>query len=125
MGAPTLRPALPLALLRLDKSILPATVGLIDSGADCSTFPSTWASKIGIDLANDCVESPGNTAGGETTNYVYEQGVEAIICGEKRRLMAIFNDGLNVILLGREDFFSYYKILFDQHAKTFTLEAYS
>jgi hypothetical protein len=124
MGAPSLRPAIPLKLLRVDKSILPSTVALLDSGADCSTFPSAWATKMGIDLEKDCEKITGNTAGGETTNFVYASGAEALICGEKRRLHAIFNNGLNVILLGREDFFSYYKILFDQRAKTFTLQPY-
>jgi hypothetical protein len=124
MGAPSLRPAVPLKLLRLDKSILPATVALLDSGADCSTFPSAWAAKIGIDVKKDCEACPGGTAGGTTTNYVYAPGVHAIVRKEKHTLKAVFNDGLGVILLGRDDFFSYYKVFFDQRAKTFTLTPY-
>jgi hypothetical protein len=115
---------MPLTLLRTDGSLTAPTVGLVDSGADCSNFPADWAEQLGIDIDKDCVKETGTTAGGECTHYLYEPGVEAIIMGRKLKLHAMFQPGLEVILLGREDFFREFKVSFDQRAATFDVEPY-
>jgi hypothetical protein len=44
--------------------------------------------------------------------------------GAKIHLYAVFNPQLDIVLLGREDFFERFTASFDQRAKTFRLEAY-
>jgi hypothetical protein len=102
--------------------ILKPTLAILDSGADSTTFPLAWAARIGIDVERDCVPAPCDTAAGGTTGFYYPGDVEAIVMGEPLPLSATFNPGLGVVLLGRSDFFDWYKVLFDQRAKIFTIE---
>lgn len=125
MFGPSLKPAVPLKLVRLDGTMTPQTYGLLDTGADTSQFPAAWAAVLGIDLAKDCQDAPGTTAGGTTTNSIYSGGMEAIVMGTKVKLAANFNRGLPIILLGRDDFLAYYTATFEQAKKRFTLEEIS
>jgi hypothetical protein len=124
MGSHLVRPAVSLKLVRPDGTMTPPTYGLVDSGCDVSTFPTSWAPVLGIDLAKDCDEGVGNTAGGQTKAYHYNPGITALLMGTQVPLVANFNEGLPIILLGREDFFSHFKVSFDQRRKQFTLEVY-
>jgi Aspartyl protease len=118
------RPALPIELVRLDGKVLNPIRAIVDSGADATTLPIEWARQLGIDVDRDCVREPCGTAGGETTGFVYLGSVKAIVLGEHITLTVTFNEGLDVALLGRRDFFFWYKVEFDQRAKSFTLERY-
>lgn len=99
--------------------------GLIDSGADNSTFPIEWTERLGIDK-EACEQAPCNTAGGITTQYIWREGVEAEIqaLGVKIRLHACFSE-VPIVLLGRNDFFAAFRVTVDQRAQTFTLEQYA
>jgi hypothetical protein len=110
--------------VKLDGNMTPETLGLADSGCDSTMLPGPWAATLGIDLQNDCTSRGSNTAGGKTTNFVYAPGVDVLFWGRKLHLNAAFNPGLPIILLGREDFFSHYKVTFDQQANLFTVEPY-
>jgi hypothetical protein len=124
LGGPCLQPAIPLKLIALGGAMLKPTLGLVDSGADCSNFPAQWAKALGIDLDNDCDVSQGNTAGGLADQYVYEPGINAVIMGRKIHLNAVFRPMLPIIILGREDFFAEYKVSFDQRGPSFRVESY-
>jgi hypothetical protein len=89
-------------------------------------FPAPMAASLGIDLASDCEERPCSTAGGEVTQHVYDSGLEIEIQAMGRRVTvsAAFNPALPLVLLGRLDFFSQFKVCFDERNRTFTLEAY-
>ncbi len=102
----------------------PTHYGLIDSGADNSSFPAAWAEPLGIDLGCDCTAESCNTAGGAAKNHVLPAGIEAVMLGRYIRLAAAFNELLPFALLGREDFFGSFKVAFDQRGERFTLEAY-
>jgi hypothetical protein len=104
--------------------MMPETLGLVDSGCDSTMLPAELAKVLGIDLTADCTEQVSNTAGGRTTNYAYQPGIDAIVMGQKIHLQASFNPGLPVILLGREDFFALYRVAFDQKTNTFTVDPY-
>jgi hypothetical protein len=71
----------------------------------------------------------GNTAAGRATQYVYEPGMDARIVGEPElaqveiHLDAIFATTA-LPLVGREDFFTAFRVEFDQLATTFTLTTY-
>ncbi len=87
----------------------------MDSGCDFTTFPLAWAERLGVDVSTDCIEQEGATAGGSATQYFYVPGVTALFLGKKMLLSATFAPLCPHVLLGREDFFRYFKsINFDQ-----------
>lgn len=97
---------------------------IVDSGADKSFLPVAIASHLGIDLAQ-CVREDCNTAGGVTTTYVWQAGLEAEIQAMRMKvhLKTTFSE-TPFVLLGREDFFSAFRVAFDQRNEAFTLEPY-
>jgi hypothetical protein len=56
---------------------------------------------------------------------VWPPGVDAVFAGKRIHLSAMFRLDLIPILLGRDDFFAHYKILFDHRNQKFSLEAYN
>jgi hypothetical protein len=119
-------PALNIRLRGADGRLQPETPAIIDSGADVSTFPGEWAKSLGITLdLTCCEEKTARTASGTTTVWCYPQGIHVSIEGVEHFLKADFCHELEVPLLGRRDFFSKYKVCFDERKKVFTLEAYS
>jgi hypothetical protein len=123
LGGACLMPGVPLKLIKLDGAMRPQIYGLADSGCDFSNFPIAWAQDLGVDLAA-CVETEGNTAGGTAKKYLYPPGVDALVFGRKIHLSAFFSPGLPLALLGREDFFCYFRASFDQRSSSFQLDAY-
>lgn len=123
LGGACLMPGVPLKLVKLDGEMRPQIFGLADSGCDYSNFPIDWAKDLGVDLT-DCIETQGNTAGGAAAKYLYPPGIDAIVFGRKIHLAAFFSPGLPLALLGREDFFNYFRAEFDQRSLSFQLEAY-
>jgi hypothetical protein len=98
-------------------------IGIVDSGCDSTTFPLEWAERLGIDPDVDCVPQEGSTAGGATTQFVYAPGVYVLLLGKKLLLGATFAPLCPHVLLGREDFFLYFKsISFDQVHEKLHLE---
>lgn len=90
-------------------------MGIVDSGCDFTTFPIEWAARLGIDTESDCLEQEGSTAGGATKQYLYVPGVHVLFLGKKLLLSATFAPLCPHVLLGREDFFRYFKSIgFDQ-----------
>jgi hypothetical protein len=95
---------------------------LVDSGADTSTFPASWATILGIDVAT-CLEYESDTAGGPASQFLYEPGIHAAFMGQKFHLSATFSAACGTVLLGRTDFFHYFKELrFDQQGQQFHVE---
>jgi hypothetical protein len=103
--------------------VSPKVVGLVDSGADTSTFPVSWAAVLGIDVAESCLEYETDTAGGKAQQFLYEPGIYATFMGHKLHLGATFSHSCGAILLGRTDFFRYCRELrFDQQGQQFHIE---
>jgi hypothetical protein len=106
----------------------PRARALVDSGCDVTSFPDAWAAELGIDL-EECPAFAGVTAAGKDGPSAQPRrcpgGVDAIVLGQKIHLEAVFRPGLPIILVGREDFFSYFKVAFDQKAKIMRLESYA
>lgn len=103
---------------------------LVDSGCNRTTFPAELAAELGIDLAA-CTPIPGMTASGEddpndqsTWMRYWPAGIDAQFWNRAIHLDVYFRDAEIPILLGREDFFTYFKILFDQRNERFSLEPY-
>ena len=74
--------------------------GIVDSGADASTFKLNMLGPLGIDFA-DCEECKGQGMGGE---------LKAQFCESP------------FILLGCEDFFKAFDVTFRQQTRTFVLD---
>jgi hypothetical protein len=66
-------------------------------------------------------------AGGIAKQHVWKEKIKAQIQSmgnAEVMLNATFCEGLEAVLLGRNDFFNAYKVSFDNRAETFTLEPY-
>lgn len=100
------------------------SLGIVDSGCDSTTFPIEWAERLGIDPATDCVPQECSTAGGPITQFAYAPGVHVLFLGKKLHLTATFAPACPHVLLGREDFFMYFKsVNFQQARQKLVLEA--
>ena len=88
-------------------------------------LPSAFAPQLGIDFA-DCDERVCDTAGGSSRQHVWNPGFEIEIQAMKMRvkITAAFNEELPVLLLGRDDFFSRFRVSFDEQSQTFELDPY-
>lgn len=100
-----------------------AVRALVDSGADHSILPTSYASYLGIDLTA-CDEVPCTTAGGTGVVLVHRVPLEVEVQAMHLRfaMKAAFTDHGQTILLGRADFFGEFRVLIDEPAQTFTLE---
>src|SRR5258708_926395 len=108
MGPGCLKPAIDVALVGPNGKQTPKQRALVDSGCDFSTFPSAWATLLGIDFDADCESIDGNTASGkDSSQRCYRPGIHGLILGHKVQLCAIFHPQIPIGLLGREDFFQY------------------
>jgi len=103
---------------------------LVDSGCSHTTLPAELAEELGIDLAA-CVPQRGLTASGEDdpedeSGWMrhWPAGIDANFWNRTIHLDIFFRDAEIPILLGREDFFRYFKVLFDQRNERFQLEPY-
>jgi hypothetical protein len=96
---------------------------LVDSGADYSILPASYAHYLGIDV-DACEERPATTAGGTGTVLVHPLPLEAEVEAMNARfaMKSAFTKHGSTILLGREDFFKEFRVTIDEPAQTFTLE---
>jgi hypothetical protein len=97
---------------------------LVDSGADFSLWPLTMAGLLGRNL-DECEDIACVTASGAGVVRVHPIAIEAEVPGLGRFAMrAAFAEHAQTILLGRDDFFSTFKVSVDQRSEQFTLERY-
>jgi hypothetical protein len=107
-----------LGLIGINGDILSTRpLAIVDSGCDSTTFPLEWAAWLGINHLTDCLEVPCGTAGGSTTQYLYQPGIQALCMGRKFRLAAQFAPHCPHVLLGRIDFFRYFETVSFSQAK--------
>jgi hypothetical protein len=98
-------------------------VGLLDSGASASLFPVGLMAPFGIAEA-DCVEIDGVTANGPCHYWHWQQGsLTTTVQGTEVHLAAMFGP-TEQVLLGRGDFFTYFKVSIDQRSQSFRLYPY-
>lgn len=114
------RPILPFRIEH-DGRTTPVLAGLVDSGADRSTFPKGFADHLGIDLTT----CPEITLGGVNgSNKVRECEVTLTMQNRSFRAVVWFNPDGGPILLGRADVFQQFMFGFDQRKKSFLLQRY-
>jgi hypothetical protein len=114
-------PILPITIMGPNQQPL-STYGVVDSGADSSALPVFLASALGIDLDTDCHEDDDgiSSGGGGVTQYTYPGGLAAEAAGTAFTMAAVFM-GTPFILLGQEDFFQTFHVVFDRREQTFTI----
>jgi gag-polyprotein putative aspartyl protease len=117
----SVRPALPIVIHSAHSRL--AVRALVDSGADYSILPKSYANYLGVDLS-ECVEQPCTSAGGTGTVLVHPVPLEAEIQALDVRfaMRSAFSEQASTILLGREDFFKQFRVTIDEPAQTFTIE---
>lgn len=116
-----MRPALPI-VIHAPRAHL-AVRALVDSGADYSILPESYAGYLGVDLS-ECEEKPCTTAGGKGKVLVHPAPLEAEVQAMNVRfaMTSAFTKHAVTILLGREDFFKMFRVTIDEPAQVFTLE---
>jgi hypothetical protein len=117
------RPAIPVSLTSIDGSKTFPLYAIPDSGADSSCFPEEWASPLGIDLAA-CIKRRVMTGAGITHHHEWKDRLEATVAGRRLELRATFGP-VTVGLLGRDDFFSYFRVEFDHQRRVVVLRPYA
>jgi predicted aspartyl protease len=115
------RPALPIVIHTAKNTL--AVRALVDSGADYSVLPTSYARYLGVDLSA-CDEIASRTAGGRSVVRVHQAPLSAEVqaMGVRFKMKSAFADHANTILLGREDFFREFRVTIDEPAQAFTLE---
>jgi hypothetical protein len=112
----------PIHLHSLDGKTRFPLFALPDSGADCSCFPEEWASPLGIDLAA-CEKRLVSTGAGKTYHHDWQDSLTATVAGHEIQLQASFGP-VRVGILGRSDFFEYFRVEFDERAGLTYIEPY-
>ncbi len=116
-------PVLPLVLRGPSGAQTPPIPCLVDSGASSSLFPAPVAQLVGVDLTK-CDLIDGMTAGGVSKRYRCPEPLQAELMGRTLNLHAEFEPNLPIVLLGRTDFFTVFKVAFDERKRRFTLTPY-
>ena len=102
----------------------------IDSGADRSIMPSSWAEIFGIEL-NSCRVGRVITAAGPVEDGRVHESLEAVSVrvedlerGDFHTFdfHPLFMDGLHRPLFGRDDFFEHFIVTVDHRMQQITLE---
>lgn len=130
MPGASISPGIPLVLMRQDGTETEEFRALVDSGCSLTTFPAEMASELGIDYTA-CTPIRGITASGpdhaeneSTWQRYWPPGIDVVFWNRTLHLQAFFRPAEIPILLGRDDFFTYFKVLFDQRNERFQLEPY-
>lgn len=114
------RPYADVYLQKKDKSGWRLATMVIDTGADYTILPNTYAGSLGIDLAKDCIPQTTHGVGGTETVYIYK-GLVVKLGSYTRKIPVGFLDRPDIPpLLGRHDFFETFKVVFKRHKVSFT-----
>lgn len=120
-GRKVLRPMLTVEIMN-EGRVIPCRA-IVDSGADYCSFPADFLPDLGLDK-RDLPFGKGRGIGGETDFYFKELQLRI----EKIGTLLVevgFTDtqnGWNAGLLGQAGFFDSFRVVFDKHAKTFSVE---
>lgn len=117
-----LQPAISIKVRHPTKDQIYPVSALLDSGADRTTFPSEWAAVFGIDL-DECKAIRVRTAMGLTFLPVSETELEIAAAGRVIAVQPCFAP-VSVAILGRRDFFSQFRVEFDERERVTRLTPY-
>lgn len=102
-----------------DKSWQPITM-IVDTGADYTLLPKFLAESLGINLSKDCKIIITQGVGGNSQVYLLKNKIQARIGKYERKIpLGFLNNDSVPPLLGRQDFFETFKVLFNKFEVTF------
>lgn len=93
---------------------------IVDTGADYTLLPRFLAAVLGISLAKDCKVMTTQGVGGRSNVYMLKKKIPVKIGEFERKVPVGFLDS-NYIppLLGRQEFFETFRVIFDKFKTTF------
>ena len=113
------RPYADVYLQKKDKSGWRLATMVVDTGADYTILPSTYAESLGIDLAKDCMPQTTHGIGGPETVFIYK-GLIVKLANYQRKIPVGFLERADVPpLLGRHEFLETFRVVFEKHRVDF------
>lgn len=107
------RPYADVLIQKKDKSGWRKATMVIDTGADYTILPRSYADYLEIDIAKDCMAQTTHGIGGLETVYIYKN-LTVKLGNFERKIPVGFLDRNDIPpLLGRHDFFETFKTLFN------------
>lgn len=107
------RPYADVLIEKKDKSGWRKATMVIDTGADYTILPRSYADYLGIDIAKDCIAQTTHGIGGLETVYLYKN-LTVKLGNFKRGIPVGFLDRDDIPpLLGRHEFFETFQTLFN------------
>ena len=93
---------------------------IVDTGADYTLLPLFLAEELGVDLAKDCRTITTQGVGGTSKVYLLKNKIEIKIGEFHRKIPLGFLDNDYIPpLLGRQEFFETFKVIFEKFQATF------
>ena len=107
-------PMIPVAVSRFQNRGFIQTFCLVDSGAYMSAMSSELAEVLGVKIKKGIPRSI-RVAGGDMVAYEHKLFIK--VKNKVVRIKVLFSDDLKVNIIGREDFFNKFLIIFRQNRK--------
>lgn len=109
------RPIAEVSFKHQKENIWQSVTMLVDTGADYTLLPAIFALELGINLAKDCKKISTRGVGGRSTVYLFKRKIMARLGKFERQIPIGFlsNDYIPP-LLGRQEFFETFKVIFDK-----------
>lgn len=104
-----LRPIIPVTICYNDQKL--STVALVDSGADISLFDVSLAQALEINFSNVAPKMIGGLGG---LIEAFPATVQLRLQRHQLELSCLFAANVRLNLLGRQDFFRYFRVCFSE-----------
>lgn len=102
-----------------DKSWQPITT-IVDTGADYTLLPKFLAASLGINLLKNCKVITTQGVGGHSQVYLLKKKIKVRIGEYERKIpLGFLNNDSVPPLLGRQEFFETFKVVFENFQATF------
>lgn len=110
------RPYVSVMLQKKDKNGWRKARMIVDTGADYSILPRSYAVYLGIDLTADCIAQTTHGVGGMETVYIYKNLVLKIGDFERKIPVGFLNRDDIPPLFGRHECLETFRAIFDKRS---------
>lgn len=113
------RPYADVLMRKKDQTSWRKATMVIDTGADYTILPRSYAAYLGIDLGKDCIVHNTHGIGGAETVY-FHKDLLVKLGNFQRKIPVGFLERDDIPpLLGRHEFFETFRSVFEKHTITF------